>query len=99
MIGDNPRTLVVGATGTVWGRVSERNGVDLSAETVQTRTVDPDGVLSTWGTPYDLDLSQAATGVVRAAVQHVAAVAGWWELQVKVGTEIVKCGPFQVVDA
>jgi hypothetical protein len=99
MIGDKPRTLVVGATGTVWGRVTERNGVDLTAEVIQTRTVDPAGAVSSWGTPYSTDLSQAATGVVRAAVQHVAAVAGWWELQVKVGTEIVKCGPFLVVDA
>lgn len=99
MIGDDPRTLVVGGTGLVWGRITDKTGADLSGEVVQLRTVAPDGTFSTWAAPADTDVSQAATGLVRAAVEHVALVTGWWELQAKVGTEIVKCGPFLVVDA
>jgi len=99
MITDDPRTLVVGATGLVWARVADLFGADLTGEALQLRTVAPDGTVSAWATPADTDTTQAVTGLVRAALEHTAAVAGWWELQVKIGTEIVKAGPFLVVDA
>lgn len=99
MILDDPRTLVVGATGLVWARVTERTGADLTGVPVELRTVSPGGTISAWAAPAQLDTTSAATGVVRAALSHVAAVTGVWELQAKVGTEIVKCGPFYVVAA
>jgi hypothetical protein len=98
MITDDPRTLVVGAIGEVWGRITDLLGTDLTGVTVQLRTVAPDGTLSSWAAPADTDTTQAAAGIVRAALEHTAAVAGTWELQAKVGTEIVKCGPFLVVE-
>lgn len=99
MIGDDPRTLVVGATGLVWARITEKTGADLSAETVQLRKVAPDGTPTAWAAPAATDITQAATGLYRAAVEHVASVVGLWELQAKVGTEILRVGPFQVVAA
>lgn len=99
MIADDPRTLVVGATGLVWGRITDLNGADLTGEPVQLRTVAPDGTLSSWAAPTAVDTSRAATGELRAALAHTAVVVGWWELQAMVGTEILKCGPFQVVAA
>lgn len=99
MIGDDPRTLVVGATGLVWARITEKTGADLSAATVQLRTVSPSGTLSAWAAPAATDVTQAATGLYRAAAEHIASVVGLWELQAKVGTEILKVGPFQVVAA
>lgn len=101
MIGDDPRTLVAGSTGPVWARVTSRLGADLTGIAFQLRTVDPDGVISSWVAPSDLDDSQAATGMLRASLDHVAEAdaLGWWELQAKLGEEIVKCGPFLVVAA
>jgi hypothetical protein len=99
MITDDPRTLVVGATGEVWARITDLFGADLTAVSVQLRTVAPDGTLGTWGAPAAVDTSQAAAGVIRAAISHAAVVTGWWELQAKVGTDIVKAGPFLVVAA
>lgn len=99
MIGDDPRTLVVGAIGRVWARITELDEADLSAATVQLRTVAPDGTISAWAAPAATDVTKAATGLYRAAIDHVAAVVGLWELQAKVGTEILKVGPFQVVAA
>lgn len=99
MIGDDPRTLVVGATGLVWARITERDSADLSGETVQLRTVAPDGTVSGWSAPAATDVSKAGSGLYRAAVEHVASVVGLWELQAMVGTEILKVGPFQVVAA
>lgn len=97
MITTKPRTLVVGATGLVWAHITEVNLTDLTASAVELRTVDPAGVVGAWGAPTVLDTSKAAVGVVRAAVAHTAVVVGFWELQAKVGTEIVKAGAFQVV--
>lgn len=99
MIGDEIRTLVVGGSGLVWGRITEKTGANLLGESLALRTVAPDGTASVWAPADEVDTSQAASGVVRAAVEHVASVTGVWELQAKVGTEILKVGPFQVVDA
>lgn len=99
MITEDPRTLVVGATGLVWAKIRDLFGADLTGSAVQLRTVAPDGTVSAWAAPASTDTSQAATGTLRAALSHTAAVAGWWELQAKVGTEIVKAGPFLVVAA
>lgn len=99
MIGSEIRTLVVGAVEPVWGRVDDQLNRDLSAELVEVRAVGPDGVPPAWSAPSLVDMTSAATGLVRAALTHTATVAGLWELQVKIGTAIVKCGPFQVVDA
>lgn len=98
MITDDPRTLVVGATGEIWARITDLFEADLTGAAVQLRTVAPDGTVGAWAAPATTDTTQAAAGVVRAALNHTAAVAGYWELQAKIGTDIVKCGPFLVVD-
>lgn len=98
MITTKPRTLVVGGTGLVWAYVEDVNGANLSAVGVELRTVAPDGTVGSWSAPTVEDVTKAGQGIVRAALVHTASVVGLWELQAKVGTEIIKAGPFQVIE-
>jgi len=84
MIDTEPTTLELGTTGNVWARITDRLEQDLTAATIEIRTVAPDGTTSAWAAPADRDNTLAATGVVRVALLHVAAVVGYWKLQVRV---------------
>jgi hypothetical protein len=96
-----PRTLKVGATENVWARSTEKAGQDLTGVTVSLREVAPDGTVGDWAAPADVDLDQAEAGIVRAAVSHVAAVTGWWSLDIRLvdagETVIQRAGTFNVV--
>lgn len=99
MITSEVRTLEVGTTGQVWGRITDRLGQDMSGLTLQLATVSPAGVQSAWAAPAATD--SATLGVLRAAVVHVAAEVGTWRLLAKLTNgslvEVMNLGAFYVV--
>lgn len=101
MITTDVRTLEVGTTGEVWGRITDRLGQDMSGLTLQMATLSPAGVQSAWATPAAPQLDAGTTGVLRAAVVHVAAEVGTWRLLGKLTNgalvEVMDLGAFFVV--
>lgn len=99
MIITEERTLEVGTTGQVWGRITDRLGQDMSGLTLQLATVSPAGVTSAWAAPAATD--SATAGVLRAAVVHVAAERGTWRLLGRLTNgslvEVMNLGAFFVV--
>lgn len=99
MITSEVRTLEVGTTGEVWGRITDRAGQDMSGLMLQLATVSPAGVVSAYGAPAEVDT--ATVGVLRAALVHVAAEVGTWRLLAKLTNgslvEVMNLGAFYVV--
>lgn len=99
MIGSDVRTLEVGTTGQVWGRITDRLKQDMSGLTVQLATESPAGVVSAWGAPSVVDA--AVPGVLRAALVHTAVEPGTWALRAKLVNgslaEVMTLGAFFVV--
>lgn len=101
MIGDKTRTLEVGTTGQVWTRITDRLGQNMTAVVVELRATSPAGVAGEWVAPNET-AGTPETGVVRAAYEHVATLAGvgWWKLEVKLTNgslvEVLTAGVFQV---
>lgn len=99
MITTDVRTLEVGTTGEVWGRITDRYGQDMSGLTLELATKSPAGVQSAWAAPAVLDA--ATPGVLRGAIVHTAAVVGTWRLLGKLTNgalvEVMDLGAFFVV--
>lgn len=101
MIREKTRTLEVGTTGLVWAVLTDRLGQDMTGIGVELRATSPAGVVGEWAAPDDTG-GTPATGVVRAAYEHVATLAGvgWWKLEVKLTNgslvEVLTAGVFQV---
>jgi hypothetical protein len=102
MIESQVREIRVGSVDVyVWGRITEKNGEDVSAVTPEVRTVSPDGLVGDW---VAADSVQHPTpDVIRVGMQvtPLTADVGWWEYEAKVvdapETEIVAMGGFLVV--
>jgi hypothetical protein len=99
VITSDVRTLEVGTTGQVWGRITDRLEQDMSGLTIQLATVSPAGVVSAWAAPAAIDAATA--GVLRAALVHVAVEVGTWRLLAKMTNgslvEVMNVGAFYVV--
>lgn len=99
MITSDVRTLEVGTTGQVWGRLTDRLGQDMSGLTLQLATLSPAGVQSAWAAPAVTDAG--TPGVLRAAIVHVAVEPGTWRLLGKLTNgglvEVMDLGAFFVV--
>lgn len=99
MITSDVRTLEVGTTGQVWGRITDRLGQDMSGLTVTLATVSPAGVVSSYSAPAATDA--ATLGTLRAALVHVASEIGTWKLLAKLTNgslvEVLTLGSFFVV--
>jgi hypothetical protein len=100
MITEDVRTLEVGTTDFVWGRIEELHGVDVTGVAVQLRTVDPAGVASAWANPANED-GTTPPNVIRAAALFTATTPGDYRLQAKLvdapTTTVITCGLFRVI--
>jgi len=98
---DNERSLHIGDTDDVWGRITERYGADLTAAGVQLRIITPDGTVGGWAAPQTTDTTQATTGILRASVRYTPAATGRHTLQAKLTpagrTAILTLGTFNVI--
>jgi hypothetical protein len=99
MITTDVRTLEVGTTGQVWGRITDREGQDMSGLTLELAKLSPAGVQSAWAAPAAIDAATA--GVLRGALVHTAAETGTWRLKGKLTNgalvEVMDLGAFFVV--
>lgn len=96
---DDVRTLVVGATELVWARATERFNQDMSAATVELRTV-LNGVPSSWAAPNQI--LHPHQNVIRAAMLVTAGTPGTYKVQMRVAdspeSAILDCGIYKVVN-
>ena len=92
------RTLVVGATEYIWARATERFNQDMSAATVELRTVF-NSAASSWAAPAQI--LHPHQNVIRASMLFNAVTPGTYKVQMRVANSpesaILDCGIFQVV--
>ena len=93
------RTLHMGDTDDVWGRVTEDTEADISGVPLQLRVITPAGVVGSWNPPQDED--RAVPHIIRAAARVTPAAEGQHTLQAKLTPTgrvvILTLGTFNVI--